>query len=83
MFARLALRMGLDDPLFRMTDEEAIRDLVLDWSHPALEGVAFRHAARDRLGAAEHPAAVAGCRTSRRRRLPDAIRQVRAVLVPR
>jgi anaerobic selenocysteine-containing dehydrogenase len=41
MFARLALRMGFDDPLFRMTDEEAIRDLVLDWSHPALEGITF------------------------------------------
>ena len=38
MFNRLALRMGFDDDLFRMTDEEALGE-AMHWSHPSLEGI--------------------------------------------
>jgi anaerobic selenocysteine-containing dehydrogenase len=38
MFARLARRMGFDDPHFTMSDEDALRE-ALHWSHPSLEGI--------------------------------------------
>jgi anaerobic selenocysteine-containing dehydrogenase len=38
MFCRLARRMGFDDPLFSMTDEEALGE-AFHWSHPRLEGI--------------------------------------------
>ena len=38
MFARLARRMGFDDPQFAMSDEDALRE-ALHWSHPSLEGI--------------------------------------------
>jgi anaerobic selenocysteine-containing dehydrogenase len=41
MFARLARRMGFDDELFGLTDEEVIRDVAFDWTHPALRGITF------------------------------------------
>ena len=38
MFARLARRMGFDDPQFTMSDEDALRE-AMHWSHPSLEGI--------------------------------------------
>ncbi len=40
LFRRLAARMGFDDPHFRMTDEELMRNTI-DWDSPTLEGVTF------------------------------------------
>jgi len=40
MFCRLARRMGFEDELFRMSDEDALR-AAMRWDHPALEGITF------------------------------------------
>jgi anaerobic selenocysteine-containing dehydrogenase len=41
MFNRLARRMGFDDELFSLSDEQVLRELALDWSHPSLDGISF------------------------------------------
>jgi anaerobic selenocysteine-containing dehydrogenase len=38
LFRRLAKAMGFDDPHFRRSDEEMIRD-ALDWNAPAVDGI--------------------------------------------
>jgi anaerobic selenocysteine-containing dehydrogenase len=38
LFRRLAKEMEFDDPWFRRSDEEIVRD-ALDWSSPAIEGI--------------------------------------------
>lgn len=40
LFRRLAARMGLEDPGFRRTDEEMVRD-SFDWSSPAMAGITY------------------------------------------
>jgi anaerobic selenocysteine-containing dehydrogenase len=39
MFGRLARRMGFEDELFGLSDEQVLRDVALDWSHPSLAGL--------------------------------------------
>ena len=40
LFRRLAARMGLEDPGFRRTDEEMVRD-SFDWSSSAMQGITY------------------------------------------
>ncbi len=40
MFCRLARRMGFDDELFSMTDEDALR-AAMHWDHPSLQGITY------------------------------------------
>ena len=46
MFGRLARRMGFHDGIFTMSDEQVIRDVALDWSHPAWRASASTRCAR-------------------------------------
>ena len=39
IFRRLALAMGYDDPCFRQSDEEILRELVERQHHPRFEGI--------------------------------------------
>jgi anaerobic selenocysteine-containing dehydrogenase len=41
MFGRLARRMGFTDELFALSDEQLLREVAFDWSHPNLEGITF------------------------------------------
>jgi len=41
MFARLARRMGFEDEQFSMSDEQLLREVAFDWSHPHLEDITF------------------------------------------
>jgi anaerobic selenocysteine-containing dehydrogenase len=41
MFGRLARRMGFTDAHFDLTDEQLLREVAFDWSHPNLEGITF------------------------------------------
>ncbi len=42
IFRRLALAMGYDDPGFRQTDEEILRQLVENQHHPRFEGITWQ-----------------------------------------
>lgn len=42
LFRRLAARMGFDDPHFKMTDEELMRNTI-DWDSPVMEGYSYEH----------------------------------------
>jgi anaerobic selenocysteine-containing dehydrogenase len=46
VFRLLAARMGLDDPVFRATDEEMARE-ALRWDDPALAGITLERLERD------------------------------------
>ncbi|MCO6450447.1 MAG: molybdopterin oxidoreductase family protein [Caldilineales bacterium] len=47
IFRRLAQAMGYDDPCFRQSDEEALREFVESQTHPTLRGITWQRLLED------------------------------------